>query len=88
MGVVISASEPVKLLCDNMVTISFAKNPKFHDRTKYIDIKYHFIWIMTERKEVEFSYLPTRKMLANPMKKPIFRDLFFTHVRSMGLHHP
>ena len=68
--------------------LSFAKDPKFHDRTKHVDIKYHFVWTMTERKEVEFSYISTREMLADPMRKPIIRDLFFTHVRSMGLHRP
>ena len=88
LGVVISASKPVKLLCDNMATISFAKDPKFHDRTKYVDIKYHFVRTMTERKDVKFSYIPTREMLADPMTKPIIRDLFFTHVRSMGLYRP
>ena len=88
LGVVISASELVKLLCDNMATIRFAKDPKIYDRTKHVDITNHFVRTMTERKEVEFSYIPTREMLADPMTKPIIRDLFFTHIRSMGLHRP
>ena len=88
LGVVISVSEPVELLCDNISTISFAKDPKFHDRTKHVDIKYHFVRTMTERKEIEFSYIPTREMLADSMTKTIIHDFFFTHVRSMGIHHP
>ena len=74
LGVVTSVVELVKLFYDNMATISFAKDPKFHDRTKYVDIKYHFVRTMTERKEVEFSYIPTREMLADSMTKPIIRD--------------
>ena len=29
------------LLIENTFTIKLAKNPKFHDRTKHINIKYH-----------------------------------------------
>lgn len=31
------------LYSDNQSTIHLSKNPMFHDRTKHIDIKYHFI---------------------------------------------
>ncbi|GJR77080.1 retrovirus-related pol polyprotein from transposon TNT 1-94 [Tanacetum coccineum] len=31
------------ILCDNKATIAMTKNPAFHNRTKHIDIRYHFI---------------------------------------------
>jgi hypothetical protein len=34
---------PIPLLCDNQSAIRLAKNPEFHQRTKHIQIKYHFI---------------------------------------------
>lgn len=35
--------EPTPILCDNMAVIFIAKNSTMHDRTKHIDIKFHFI---------------------------------------------
>ncbi|XP_020272454.1 uncharacterized protein LOC109847633 [Asparagus officinalis] len=32
-----------QVFCDNRATISMARNPAFHSRTKHIDIRYHFI---------------------------------------------
>jgi hypothetical protein len=33
----------VKLYGDNQGLLSLAKNPEFHQRTKYIDVKHYFI---------------------------------------------
>lgn len=33
----------IPILCDNTSTIYLSKNPIFHSRAKYIEIKYHFI---------------------------------------------
>jgi len=34
---------PVEILCDNNATIQFAKDPKFHRKTRHIKRHYHFI---------------------------------------------
>ena len=31
------------ILCDNQSGIFLSENPVFHDRSKHIDIKYHYI---------------------------------------------
>jgi hypothetical protein len=36
-------NEPIKLMCDNQNAIKLLKNLVFHDHTKYIVIKHHFI---------------------------------------------
>jgi hypothetical protein len=36
-------SEPIKLMCDNQNAIKLLENPVFHDQTKHIVIKHHFI---------------------------------------------
>jgi hypothetical protein len=33
----------VKLLMENMSAIALSRNPVHHDRSKHIDMKYHFI---------------------------------------------
>jgi hypothetical protein len=39
--------------CDNQNCIKLTENPIFHDRSKHIDMKYHFIRDMVQRKIVK-----------------------------------
>ena len=34
---------PPALMVDNQPTIALAKNPVLHDRSKHIDVKFHFL---------------------------------------------
>ena len=36
LGVIPSASGPMKIFCDNTGTIALVKEPRFHKRTKHI----------------------------------------------------
>jgi len=35
--------EPTLILCDNQSCVKLSKNHVFHDKSKYIEIKYHYI---------------------------------------------
>lgn len=63
-------SDPALIFEDNQGTIALAKNPVNRQRSKHIDIKFHFI--RTELKKGNFilEYCPTSKMLADIMTKP------------------
>ena len=43
LNIVEKSIEPVVVNVDNQGTIALAKNPVHHNRSKHIDIKYHFI---------------------------------------------
>ena len=43
--------------CDNQSCIKMTENPVFHDRTKHIGIKYHYIKDMVEKGAVKFQYV-------------------------------
>ena len=60
-----------ELNCDNQGTISLAKNPVKHQRTKHIDIKYHFIREEICNGFVNVVYIPTDKNVADTFTKPI-----------------
>lgn len=42
-GVTTSSLRFVTIICDNHVAVAYTKDPKYHNKTKHIDIKYNFI---------------------------------------------
>ena len=40
---VTSSEEPVTIMSDSQSSIAYTKDPKFHSKTKHIDIKYHYV---------------------------------------------
>ncbi|OIT38988.1 retrovirus-related pol polyprotein from transposon tnt 1-94 [Nicotiana attenuata] len=77
-------TEPMLVYCDSEAEISSTKDPKFHCKTKHLDIKYNYARDMVRRKVVNVKYMSTKDMLENPLSKPS-RDAFVRHTRSQGL---
>ena len=71
--------------CDNTTTLAVAKDPKYHEKTKHIKKRYHYIRDVIIEKDVVLKYISTSNMVADPLTKPIARDVFVKHVRSLGL---
>ena len=44
LGIVARASEPVTIHCDNMAALAYAKHPKYHGKTKQLDIRPFYSW--------------------------------------------
>ena len=80
-----ATSEPIVISCDSQAAIAYTKDPKYHCRTKHIDIKYHFVRNSVAQKEVIPRYISTHQMVADPFTKPIARDVFLSHIKSLGL---
>ena len=76
---------PIKLLCDNTTAIQFTKDPKFHWKTKHIKRCYHFVRDAIKTKDIAIKYISTNKMIVDPLTKPISRDVFKSHMLSLGL---
>jgi hypothetical protein len=47
--------------CDNQSCVKLSENLVFHDKSKHIEIKYHYISDMVQRKKVHMQYLPTHE---------------------------
>jgi hypothetical protein len=45
--------------CDNQSCIKLTENPIFHDRSKHIDMRYHYIRDLVQRKTVKLQYIAT-----------------------------
>ena len=48
--------EPIVIGCDNQSCIKLFKNHVFHDKSKHIEIKYHFIRYMVKGASMELGY--------------------------------
>ena len=73
------------LYYDSMAALAYAKVSKNHGKTKHIQIKYHFIRDLITQNEAVLKHIHTNEMVADPFTKPIARDAFVRHVRSLGL---
>ena len=60
---------------DNQGAIELSKNPKHHNRTKHIDVNYHFVRERVATKEVNICYCPTNDMLADMLTKGVTRNV-------------
>ena len=51
--------KPTVIHCDNQSCVKLSKNLVFHDRSKHIEIKYHYIRDMVQRGAVKLLYIAT-----------------------------
>lgn len=72
--------------CDNQNAIELNRNNVFHGRSKHIDIRYHFSREVRDRGEINISYLPTDKMIADLLTKPLTKVKHENCVKSLRLN--
>jgi hypothetical protein len=71
---------PVQLWQDNQSTICLARRGKStSNRTRHVAIRYFFIKDRMDSGEVEISYLPTERMVAYFLTKPLQGAVFLQH---------
>ena len=76
---------PVNILCDNQAALALLKNPITSARSKHIDVLHHFARERVARKEVEFSYCESAKMVADCMTKPLSKEKIKACCSGMGM---
>ena len=85
LGVIPSASGPMKIFCDNTGAISLAKESKFHKRTKHIKRCFNSIWDLVQVGDIEIWKIHTDLNVAHPLTKPLPRAKHDQHQGSMGV---
>jgi hypothetical protein len=71
--------------CDNQSCVKLSENPVFHDKSKHIEIKYHYIRDMVQRKEIHVQYLHTHEQIADMFTKLLARTKFEYFRERLGL---
>nr|GEZ10830.1 retrovirus-related Pol polyprotein from transposon TNT 1-94 [Tanacetum cinerariifolium] len=59
----------VAVNCDNQGTIHLSRNHVFHERTKHINVRYHFIGEVLEAKTVKFLKVSSEHNVADALTK-------------------
>jgi hypothetical protein len=54
--------------------MKLADDPVYHEKSKHIDIKVHYIREQIEKGEVEFVYVPTEYQVADALTKAVPRS--------------
>jgi hypothetical protein len=68
--------EPTTIFCDNNSTIMLSKNRVFHNKTKHIDTRYHFIRELKNNKEICLEFCKSKEKIADNFTKALARDAF------------
>ena len=76
---------PIIIYEDNQATIKISENDTHHDRTKHIDIKYHFIRDEIKNKLIKLEWVTTDKQVADILTKTLTRPVF-TQLRNRLLN--
>jgi hypothetical protein len=79
-------SRTTEIYFDNQGAMALTKNSGNHNRTKHIDVKWHFIRAYVDNGAVKISYLPTGSMVADILTKALPRARHRQHVEAMGMH--
>lgn len=61
------------LYCDNQGAIALSNNPVQHQRSKHIDVRYHFIREAIQNGKVQLFYVPSEENIADVFTKPVTR---------------
>ena len=58
---------------DNQSCVNMSINLVQHDRMKHVEIKYHYVREMVQRRAVELRYVPIDEQIVDVLTKPLGR---------------
>jgi hypothetical protein len=68
------------ILYDNQSCIKMTKKLVFHDKSKHIEIRYHYIRDMVQRGAIKLHYVGMNEQVADVLTKPL-SHVNFDHFR-------
>lgn len=76
---------PPLLYIDNQAALALVKNPTHHNRTKHIDIRYHFIRSEIEAGSINLQSIGTKDNIADIFTKALPKATFEVHQSGIGI---
>jgi hypothetical protein len=73
------------MFIDSKSAEELSRNPVYHERTKHIDTRYHFIRECVSVGVVQLEHVSTDDQLADILTKPLGRIKFAEMRRQLGI---
>ena len=77
--------DTICVLCDNMSAINLSKNPVQHSKSKHIEIWYHFIRDLVEKKILCLEFINIDNQKADIFTKPLDGPRFESLCKTIGV---
>jgi hypothetical protein len=77
--------QKVSLKIDNQAAISLYKNPVHHERSKHIDVRFHYIWECVEEGMIKVQHVNTNDQLADILTKSLGKQKFIEMRKKVGV---
>ena len=74
-----------RIRVDNKSAIALCKNPVYHERSKHIDVRYHFIRECYESEKLDVDHVGTDLQLADILTKGLGRVKFVEMRQMLGV---
>lgn len=71
MGFEKFVKDTIRVYCNNQSAIELSKNAVFHKRSKHVDISFHFIRELVEKRDIVVKYLRTDSMIVDILTKSL-----------------
>ena len=75
------------LSCDNNEAIALAKEPRFHQKSKHIERRFHVIRELIGKGDVLVQKVASADNVADPLTKALTQLQLDHHLKKMGLRY-
>lgn len=75
----------MELKGDNNGAIALVKNRQVSERSKHIDVAYHYIRDLQKHGKINVNYIPTDEMRADGFTKPLAKQKFQRFLELIGM---
>jgi hypothetical protein len=80
-----SPCQPVRLMGDNQAALSLVKDAHVNERSKHIDVAYHFVRKLWQIKRITVEFIGTADMKADGFTKALGGPQFKRFISQLGL---
>ena len=77
--------DQIPIMCDNISAINLSKNPSQHSRTKYLEIRHHFLRDHVKKGDIALEFVSTEKQLFDIFTKPLCEEQFSKIQLELGM---
>ena len=69
-------SLPTTIYADDASSIKLSANPVYHQRSKHIGIRHHFLRQLVEENIIRFEYVASADNIADILTKPLHKKVY------------